>query len=66
MFQYMLLSLSITFKPEFVHVTALSAQGPFAILLGTSIRFTNIDVTTSPKALINTFVFVILPMKIPA
>lgn len=51
-------SVSITFETEFVHVTALSAQGPFAILPGTSIRFTNIDVTTSPKALINTFVFV--------
>lgn len=53
-------------KSGLVHVTALSAQELFAILPSTSIRFTNIDVTTSPKALINTFVPVILPMKIPA
>lgn len=37
----------------------------FALSPGTSIRFTNIDVTTSfPKALINTVAFAVMPMKI--
>lgn len=64
--RHMLLSYRSHLESSLVHVTALSAQEPFAILSSTSIRFTNIDMTTSPKALINTFMPVILPMKIPA